>query len=339
MTPTPGHVVVKGWAGDPDTGSDGNQRVHFYVDGRGVEAVSTGLNRADVAAQHPDLGSSTGFSTTFRVAPGRHEVCAYAVNQGPGMNITLGCRTVAVPPPGKPPIGLVDNVFGSQYSATNIEVVGWVGDPDDKAGPKDLRITVDGKNAAIWTDFSDLDVERPDVQKAHPALGGTTGFDVSVINAARGEKEVCVYAVDRQGGPEVALGCKTRVIKNPARLRGHIDQIVVDPADPGKRLVSGWVMAPDDAVSPTPFALVAKDPRPDGGDDHYFVGGLTAGLPRADVDRTYPANGKNHGFRLRFDAADVNWRAGDTVCIGIQPMTAADSLPRASTSACVQYRG
>ncbi len=89
-----GQLRVSGWAVDRDapTGSIG---VHVYVDGRVAGAGSTGLARPDVAAAH-GLGPSTGFSFTVPApTPGRHQVCIFGINAGPGtVNPNMACRTV-----------------------------------------------------------------------------------------------------------------------------------------------------------------------------------------------------------------------------------------------------
>ena len=88
-----GYLFVKGWAIDPETA--GPATLHVYVDGRFVAEGSADTSRPDVAAVYPGYGPNHGFELPVQVTPGRHDVCVYAVNQGPGgENVLLGCRTV-----------------------------------------------------------------------------------------------------------------------------------------------------------------------------------------------------------------------------------------------------
>ncbi len=88
-----GRVSVAGWAIDPDT--TGPIAVHVYVDAAGV-ALTASTARPDVGAAYPRYGANHGFSASVAAAPGRHTVCAYAINAGPGGNSLLRCQAVTV---------------------------------------------------------------------------------------------------------------------------------------------------------------------------------------------------------------------------------------------------
>ncbi|WP_225234660.1 peptidoglycan recognition protein family protein [Klenkia terrae] len=96
LAPTREGVVVSGWAIDPDalgTAID----VHVYVDGRGFGRAVAGEDRPDVGAAFTEAGPRHGFRLPVSLVPGRHEVCVFAINVGPGVtNPRLGCRTVTV---------------------------------------------------------------------------------------------------------------------------------------------------------------------------------------------------------------------------------------------------
>lgn len=94
VTAAPGSVTAAGWAFDPDT--SGPIAVHIYVDADG-KAIETGLTRTDVPAIYPGAGTGSGFSGTVPATPGAHNVCAYAINNGAGGNVFLGCGAVTVP--------------------------------------------------------------------------------------------------------------------------------------------------------------------------------------------------------------------------------------------------
>ncbi len=88
-----GGILVAGWAIDPDTAS--SIPVHVYLDGRYLGQTTADRSRPDVGGVFPLYGANHGFSYFFPVAPGRHDVCVFAINQGPGTdNPIIGCGTV-----------------------------------------------------------------------------------------------------------------------------------------------------------------------------------------------------------------------------------------------------
>lgn len=81
-----GRIDVGGWATDPDTKDP--IAVHLELDGAFIQ---------DVMA---DRRGSPGpaYQTTIPARPGHHEVCAFALNAGPGStNPSLGCAATDVP--------------------------------------------------------------------------------------------------------------------------------------------------------------------------------------------------------------------------------------------------
>lgn len=88
-----GSISVSGWAIDPDTA--GPTQVHVYVDGTYRGPLVADVNRPDVGAAFPGYGADHGYSGTFNVGSGSHQVCIYALNvAGAGGNALLACRTV-----------------------------------------------------------------------------------------------------------------------------------------------------------------------------------------------------------------------------------------------------
>jgi hypothetical protein len=93
VTASGGALSVGGWALDPDSPTSPGT-VHVYVDGVGT-AISAAGSRPDVGAAFPGVGDAHGFTWSTAVAPGRHTVCAYAIDaQFSAWNTPLGCRTV-----------------------------------------------------------------------------------------------------------------------------------------------------------------------------------------------------------------------------------------------------
>jgi len=95
VTTSPGRIDISGWAIDLDTSAA--IRVHIYVGSIGVNAAAD-KPRADVAAAYPGYGANHAYSETIAIAPGRYQICAYAINSGSGPgNTLLSCRQVVVP--------------------------------------------------------------------------------------------------------------------------------------------------------------------------------------------------------------------------------------------------
>ena len=89
-----GGIHVEGWALDPDTAAP--IPVHIYIDSSGTALTANGP-RPDIGGAFPGYGNNHGFSASLGAAPGRHNVCAYAINAaGAGTTTVLGCRSVTV---------------------------------------------------------------------------------------------------------------------------------------------------------------------------------------------------------------------------------------------------
>ncbi|MFN0025576.1 MAG: L,D-transpeptidase [Acidimicrobiales bacterium] len=85
---------VNGWALDPDVTSP--VEVHFWIDGYFAGSVPASDQRDDVAALFPGYGPQHGFGATLWLWPQAQNVCAYAINAGPGPGyVGLGCRPLA----------------------------------------------------------------------------------------------------------------------------------------------------------------------------------------------------------------------------------------------------
>ena len=79
--------------------------VHVYVGDAGYNIGKASVRRDDVAKALPGYGSNHGYNATLTVPAGKHRVCAYGINTGPGSNQPLKeCKevVVAVPPPVPP---------------------------------------------------------------------------------------------------------------------------------------------------------------------------------------------------------------------------------------------
>jgi hypothetical protein len=89
-------VEVRGWAVDPDD-PVAPITVRFRIDGRW--SGSDGASDARSWGVDPLLaGEGHGFSDVLlaHLAPGEHEICAVAINDGRGPNTDIGCRQLVV---------------------------------------------------------------------------------------------------------------------------------------------------------------------------------------------------------------------------------------------------
>ncbi|WP_426623244.1 hypothetical protein ACPPVW_11430 [Leifsonia sp. McL0607] len=198
-----GTVNVSGWALDPDTVA--SIQVHVYIDDAGTALTADGT-RADVARVYPAYGSWHGFSAKLKAAAGNRTVCVYAINNGAGGNIQLGCKNLVVPTviadQGRPPIGSLDSV---QAVAGGIRTTGWAIDPDTVA-PIAVHVYVDAAGAPYQAD-----TQRTDVGAVYPVYGPSHGFDQTIATTP-GTHSVCVYAINTGPGGNVVLGCRSILV-------------------------------------------------------------------------------------------------------------------------------
>jgi hypothetical protein len=90
-----------GWAYDPDAGPD-SINVHIYVDGAFHSAVTASQSRPDLVSNGVTPNAEHGYTFTLTgLAPGQHEVQAYAIDDrgGPSILLTGAPKTVTVVDP------------------------------------------------------------------------------------------------------------------------------------------------------------------------------------------------------------------------------------------------
>lgn len=185
-------VRVRGWAIDPDTTQ--SIPVHLYIDGVG-RAVDANEDRPDVGAAYPGYGSRHGVDTTFELAAGTHNICAYGINTGAGQNALLNCVQVVVQD--RSPFGGTTVVADGQGA----RVTGWVIDPDTN-DPVTVHVYVDGVGAAVVK----ADVQRLDVARVYPSYGAAHGIDTKVP-LSPGRHQICSYGINQGAGSNASLGC------------------------------------------------------------------------------------------------------------------------------------
>ncbi len=189
---------VSGWAIDRDRPGS-SVGIHVYVDGRFDTKTTARLSRPDVGRVH-GLGNNHGFKVeTSRLALGRHQICTYAINAGPGRgNSGLGCRTVTISD--SRPIGNFDRV---EARAGRIKVSGWAIDPDRQRTAVDIHVYADGRYLGKGTAYR----YRPDVGRVHK-MGSYHGF-AKWLDLTPGRHTVCTYAINAGPGKgNSGLGCR-----------------------------------------------------------------------------------------------------------------------------------
>jgi len=214
----PGQVRVAGWGFDPNSPT-GTLTVRAVVgDTEQHATTATGL-RPDVGAAFPGVGDHHGFDTTFETPKrGVQPACIYAINDGPGADVFLGCKTVTIADPD--PVGSFDLLRPAGVG--KIRLRAWAFDPNDPTAPTTLRVYVGGRSGELHT-FAAA-AARPDLAKVYPEAGASHGLDATFDTAAQGDQAVCVYADNAGPGREVHLGCKTVHVEAPP--------IIIDPPEP-----------------------------------------------------------------------------------------------------------
>jgi hypothetical protein len=194
VTPKVGNAVVRGWAIDPNTA--GPIGVHVYVDGKPFQALTANGTRNDIGSKYPPFGPAHGYSATLKLPSGRHTICTYGINVGPGTNQQLGCKAVTLP---QNPFGKLDVV---ESGSGGIQVSGWAIDPDTKA-PISVHLYMGGRAVRAVT----ADVSRRDLIPMY-GYGGAHGFATTLPGGA-GNHTVCAYGINRGPGANTLIGCKT----------------------------------------------------------------------------------------------------------------------------------
>lgn len=87
--------MVSGWAVDPNQPTAPID-VHVYVGNAGYNIGKASARRDDVGKALPAYGPNHGYNATLTVPAGKHRVCAFGINSGPGNNQPLkDCKDVA----------------------------------------------------------------------------------------------------------------------------------------------------------------------------------------------------------------------------------------------------
>ncbi len=94
LSASPGRIRGNGWAIDPETASPISVRIQ--VNSTVYEIGVAQQSRPDVGTTYLNYGPNHGFSFDLGASPGTHNVCAYAINVGAGVDKNLGCKTITL---------------------------------------------------------------------------------------------------------------------------------------------------------------------------------------------------------------------------------------------------
>jgi hypothetical protein len=292
-------ISVYGWAADADRPGQ-SVRVQFFIDGTYVGASSTGVARPDVPGVHPFAGGQSGWQFTIG-GSAFDEVCAYALDEPDVSSTLLGCRRVhdGIPSP-RDPIGSVDVI---RAAPGILSIAGWVGDPDASGEALDVHLYVDGRRYVAAPNG----VPRPDVAAVFPAVGGTTGFDLT-LPAVPGPHSLCVYGINTGAGHNnTTLGCRDVVVPGAQPgdhdPKGSLDVAsVLGAAGPTLSTFAGWAFDPDAPDATTTIRLrvlqgCCFEPQPSAA-ALLDVPLIVTGVSRADVPAVFSEAGPATGFEF-----------------------------------------
>ncbi|MGY3262596.1 hypothetical protein [Frigoribacterium sp. 2355] len=284
---SPGKLLVRGWAIDPDTVDP--VRVHVYVDGALSTKVTADVSKASLATAFPGYGDKHAFSVPVAgLSAGTHSVCVYAINVGAGGN-AVRCADVAAPT-GSPRLFL-DQAQGTALG--QITVRGWSFDPD-VVDPVRVHLYLDGRLVTKVT----ADVAKASLGTSFPGYGEKHAFTATLTGVGPGAHTLCTYAINVGGGGNT-VDCRTvsAVTGSPSML---LDEVSSPSA--GAVLARGWTIDPD-TVDPLRV--------------HVYVDGLLQTKVTADVEKSslgtaFPAFGPRH----QFSASVAGLAAGQhSVCL------------------------
>lgn len=141
----PRSLVVRGWALDEDAAS--RTEVSITVDGVAAGRLLADQYRPDLATAFPLRSADRGFAGSLPAVAGTRRVCAWALDQGAGEDVRLGCATVQVRPGTSPALArgqerllrrsLTDGPaeLGHRFPGAGTPLVGdWDGDGTRTAG-------------------------------------------------------------------------------------------------------------------------------------------------------------------------------------------------------------
>ena len=211
-SPAPGKVVVSGWAVDPNQPTAPID-VHVYVGNAGYNIGKASARRDDVGKALPAYGPNHGYNATLTVPAGKHRVCAFGINSGPGNNQPLkDCKDVVVAaPPLAPPKTTNPAPVPPAAPATTPTVADQ---PKARARVKAVRVNYAGGNRVVikWKKVPRANAYRIKLGRASGKLSRklrTKKPRISVSIKSNGRYRIKVSAM----GPRGNLARTTKVFR------------------------------------------------------------------------------------------------------------------------------
>jgi hypothetical protein len=312
----PGECIkwVQSWVREAGGRMAGGGPVSAYVNSPAIEVPAGEAVRGDVfQISKGDTYSGsphTGVVLGPRNGDGTFDVVEGNIPQGSG-RVRTHRRVLAAPaghqlriwrfgsvaPPGRDPIGSVDQTGGGPHG--KIMLRGWSFDPDTPTIGTSVHVYIDGPaGSGAFGGVLPANHQRPDVAAAFPGAGAAHGFD-GEIDVPPGNHSVHVYAINTAAGHNNPL-LWSGTIHAPAAPggspRGSFDE--VQGRVGGKALVRGWTYDPDAVSEPA--------------DVHAYIDGWAgsgargidlgpADRSRPDVNNAFPGVGDDHGFEKVID--------------------------------------
>uniref|UniRef100_A0A942T8G8 Uncharacterized protein n=1 Tax=Neobacillus citreus TaxID=2833578 RepID=A0A942T8G8_9BACI len=267
-------IVVSGWTADPDTTAA--IKAQIYVDGKGKASIMASTKRADLAARLGANNTAHGYSTTLTgISPGKHNVCVFGINTGPGSNTLLECKDVTVS--GGTPTGVID---AASAVAGTLTVRGWAIDRDSQSATQ-VQVRVGSKTLGTLT----AGYAKAGLNSAMPGYGDNHAYSGSLKGFPGGNQTVTVYAKDLSNGKWVQIASKA--VSQPTGYPWlAVDEVA--SKSPGKLTVRGWAIDPDT----TGTVRV-----------HFYLDGkaltsVAADQTKAGLNAAKPGYGDDHAYRL-----------------------------------------
>ena len=274
LTPGFRQVTVGGWTADPDTTAA--IKAQFYVDGVGKASVMANANRTDLAARLGSNNTAHGFSTTLSgLSAGKHNVCVFGINTGPGANTLLECRDVSIS--GGTPTGVID---AASAVAGTLTIRGWAIDRDSTSA---TQVQVRAGNKTLGT--LSANQKKAGLNAAKPGYGDNHGYSGSLKGFPAGTQTVRVYAKDLSSGSWTQIATKS--VTQPTGYPWLAVDEVASKA-PGSFLARGWAIDPDTTGTiRVHFYLDGKG-----------VANIAADQLKSGLNSAKPGFGDKHGYRL-----------------------------------------
>ena len=267
-------VVVGGWTADPDTTAA--IKAQIYVDGVGKASVMANAVRPDLAARLGANNTAHGYTATLSgLSTGKHTVCVFGINTGPGSNTLLECRDVTVS--GGVPTGVID---AASAVAGKLTIRGWAIDRDSQSATQ-VQVRADGKTLGTLN----ANAAKSGLNAAMPGYGDNHGYSGTVQGFPAGTHTVTVHAKDLSNGKWTQIASRS-----VSQATGYpwlaVDEVASKA--PGKLLARGWAIDPDT----TGTVRV-----------HFYLDGkaltsIAADQTKTGLNTAKPGYGDKHAYRL-----------------------------------------